>query len=95
MADPTKDELAEIKKIERGEAFKTFVESDFFTREFIPLVERHFAMWLDGVMTKKVPPEALDALRRLMLDIDQRIDIGKRASERLMRSRYGGPTKAS
>lgn len=93
MPDPKADELSEIKKIERAERFKAFIESPFFTEDFLPLVERHFAMWLDGVINKKVPAEALDALRRLVVDIDARIDIGKRASERLLRQRFGSVVK--
>lgn len=88
MADPTPDELIELKKVERGEAFRAFTESAFFKESFLPLVERHFAMWLDAVMNKKAQPEVLDVLRRLVVDIDQKIDIGKRASERLLRARF-------
>jgi hypothetical protein len=93
MTDTPKDELSEIRKIERAEAFKAFVESPFFKGEFLPLIERHFAMWLDAVMNKKVPPDVLDVFRQLMNDIDGRIDIGKRASERLLRRRYGALAK--
>ncbi len=91
MAEPVpdKEELRDLRLSERGDAFKAFVASPFFRDEFVPLVERHFAMWLDAVMTQRKPVETLDVLRQLMADIDTRIDLGKKAAERIIRRRYG------
>lgn len=87
-----RDEARDVRKAERGQAFDRFVKGEpvpnFFAEEFLPLMERHFAMWLEQVMAKQAPPETLQVLRQLMADMDERIVVGKAAAQRIIRRRY-------
>ncbi len=75
-------------RADRGKACEQFVQSDFFREEFLPLIERHFTMWLDAVIHKKAGPETLEALQTLIADIDNRIKLGQHAARRLTERRF-------
>jgi hypothetical protein len=86
------EELRDIRRAERGELFKRFVAGEpiqgFFARELLPLFERHFAAWLDQVMAKQAAPEVLKVISGIVGDMDERINIGERASKRLIERRF-------
>ena len=96
MAETTdQDELRDLRRAERGQRFDRFVKGEpipnFYAEELVPMVERHFAMWLEAVIAKKAPPETLQVLKQLMADIDERITLGEKAAQRIIRRRYKIP----